>query len=745
MFHEYGNAPLCSTFLSSPSIGQQQVFPGGCHDEQAWSSFHHDDDSRLSSSEFASRLSPLPSNHKRPLPASESGSEDALSPPPTRRLPKHPARKAAPVPEFAKAFLRAWYNKNRKDPRLSDADKKALAQLTELPEEQVAQWVKIARSQTVVTSLCSRPHSPTEQRLTRSFPHPDFSDYTAPSPFLPEPHCRRSSFSAQPPQLLGGAVPENTSGYFSSSMQFPPRFGDHPAPPQPVAGLQSPFKTSPTEMQRYSLSNSSAGGSSIMYDNFSNSGSKHTSATSLYSTDNGNGLHFVAAPQQPTNAYLTPSDDLNLTPGNISATESPPPAVLDRPYKCTYGCGGDSQNKSDWKRHEETHEPQKEYICLLNTPGWIVTPDDPTTIECQFCTKRFPASSQPQMESHLSVTHLVSRCLSTQVSHRTPFKRPDHLHQHLKTHHPSPRSTHWKTWNRPTATRKSGWGCGFCGAFLRSWAERVDHVGEHFKRGGIGYREWDVGKVVAGLLSGVAGVKDSWVALVKGDGAEGWQWDGRDARVIALREKLENASSHNPDALALEARNLTISVVVPNTSYLATPTSASTTTSFSSLSPTSLHFINPFDYSPPSTPHTPYDPSFQDFDDVLTYYNTNNNNNTNNANAAYDRPVNANRNHNISSLQPINTSLMCPPSQLSASSAASSTYLLSHAGDHMMASTMADDVADGCRYNMSSGHRLPLSLMIPGIDSVNESDDMDVLARTKNKVWNEISGDIHPL
>src|SRR5579862_1118478 len=160
MFHEYGNSHLCSTFLSSPSIGQQQAFPGGCRDKQAWGSFHHDDDSRLSSSEIAPPLSPLPVNHKRPLPTSESGSEDALSPrqpPPTRRLPKHPARQAPPVPEFAKAFLRVWYSKNRKDPRLSDADKKALAQLTELPEEQVVQWVKIARAQSVVMSLCSPP------------------------------------------------------------------------------------------------------------------------------------------------------------------------------------------------------------------------------------------------------------------------------------------------------------------------------------------------------------------------------------------------------------------------------------------------------------------------------------------------------------------------------------------------------------------------------------------------------------
>ncbi|KAI9774249.1 MAG: hypothetical protein M1839_001751 [Geoglossum umbratile] len=695
-------------------MGHSQTFLGGCHDEQAWSSMpNNDDDSRLSSSKFPSRLSPLPTNHKRPLSAGGPGSEAALSPrqPPTRRLPKQPSRRAPPVPEFAKAFLRAWFNKNRKDPRLSDADKKALAQLTELPEWQIVQWVKIARAQSV-TSL---------------------SDSTASSPFLPEHQSRCSPFGVQPSQLVGGAIPETDSGYFTPALHFSRRFGSHTGPTQHVAGLQSPFNTSPVEMQRYSLSSSSAGGSSTMFDNFSSGGSNHTSTTTSFTTDNGNGLHFVGLPQQSSNAYLTPTDDLNMaaqhafhdTPSTISTITESPSAAIDRPYKCTYGCGGDSQNKSDWKRHEETHEPQKEYICLLNTPGWIATPDDPTTIECQFCTKRFPASSQPQMESHLSTTHLVARCLSTPLSHRTPFKRPDHLHQHLKTHHPSPRSTHWKTWNRPTATRKSGWGCGFCGAFLRSWAERVDHVGEHFKRGGVGFGEWDVGRVVAGLVGGVAGVRERWAALMKGEVEEGWAWDGRDTRVAALREKLENASSHDLDALALEARNLATLALTPNTNFLTTPT---TTSSTSGLSPNSLRFINPFDFSPPSTPNTPYDgSSYHDLDDVLTYYKNN----------PYDATATTSGSHhnNNGGLHPIITtalpmSFMGPPQPLSASSVASSSSAFApHDNEQMVAMTMAEGAYD---INSNHHHHHRLSLLT----SVEE---LGVAKREVVEMWGEIS------
>ncbi|KAF2709338.1 hypothetical protein K504DRAFT_345106, partial [Pleomassaria siparia CBS 279.74] len=33
------------------------------------------------------------------------------------------------------------------------------------------------------------------------------------------------------------------------------------------------------------------------------------------------------------------------------------------PYRCTYGCGYRTKRPFDWRRHEETHEPQELWLC----------------------------------------------------------------------------------------------------------------------------------------------------------------------------------------------------------------------------------------------------------------------------------------------------------------------------------------------------------------------------------------------
>lgn len=40
-------------------------------------------------------------------------------------------------------------------------------------------------------------------------------------------------------------------------------------------------------------------------------------------------------------------------------------SVNTGPYRCTFGCGYRTKRAFDWRRHEETHEPQELYLCTL--------------------------------------------------------------------------------------------------------------------------------------------------------------------------------------------------------------------------------------------------------------------------------------------------------------------------------------------------------------------------------------------
>jgi hypothetical protein len=175
-----------------------------------------------------------------------------------------------------------------------------------------------------------------------------------------------------------------------------------------------------------------------------------------------------------------------------------------------------------------------------------------------------------------------------------------------------PGAGYWKGWWREVRPRKTAWGCGFCGGMLAGWPERVEHVGAHFKRGVPA--PWDPSLVIRGLLR-QPGLRDAWRALLRDEGltgddhgddaaaTAGLRWDDSDA-TTALQARLETGASCDADMLALEARKL----AAPSTA------TASTTT------PSSLRFINHFDFSPPSTPSTATHDVWHDYDDAITPY-----------------------------------------------------------------------------------------------------------------------------
>jgi hypothetical protein len=115
-------------------------------------------------------------------------------------------------------------------------------------------------------------------------------------------------------------------------------------------------------------------------------------------------------------------------------------SVNEGPFKCTYGCGYRTKRAFDWKRHEETHEPQELWLCHL-----CHQPNEPN-----------------------------------------PFlvNRKDKFLRHVKDAH--------QRWEPETVLEMSkvdfradfGERCGWCEEVSGTWDERCRHVLAHFEEGG---------------------------------------------------------------------------------------------------------------------------------------------------------------------------------------------------------------------------------------------------------------------
>lgn len=103
---------------------------------------------------------------------------------------------------------------------------------------------------------------------------------------------------------------------------------------------------------------------------------------------------------------------------------------VSKPYSCTEeGCLMKFKTKCDWRRHEETHYPQSEFICLLKP-------------ECK--SKKFP--------------------------------RKDKFLEHLKKFHDDETYLpEMKDWQQPIATNTT-FGCPRCDQKFPTWLERCIHI-----------------------------------------------------------------------------------------------------------------------------------------------------------------------------------------------------------------------------------------------------------------------------
>ncbi|KAE8454350.1 hypothetical protein EG329_005275 [Mollisiaceae sp. DMI_Dod_QoI] len=146
-------------------------------------------------------------------------------------------------------------------------------------------------------------------------------------------------------------------------------------------------------------------------------------------------------------------------------------------FHCTSSpCRYASSSSMDWKRHEETHWPQKRYLCL-DCPVSVQDSDFPDALKCFFCLHLL-------LNEHDIHEHIL-QYESARRNGRT-FARKDKLSDHLQKDHLVPPSSAMllaATWAYEI---DGGWPrlCGFCRDWFNEWEERAKHlIEDHFKQG----------------------------------------------------------------------------------------------------------------------------------------------------------------------------------------------------------------------------------------------------------------------
>lgn len=121
--------------------------------------------------------------------------------------------------------------------------------------------------------------------------------------------------------------------------------------------------------------------------------------------------------------------------------------VNSGPFRCTFGCGYRTKRAFDWRRHEETHEPQELWLCTL-------------------CC-HIKDDAQTQEDLHSQNTFMVSR--------------KDKFLRHVKDAHQKWVPEKVLEMSRVGYKPRVGGKCEICEERWDSWEERCKHVLGHFE------------------------------------------------------------------------------------------------------------------------------------------------------------------------------------------------------------------------------------------------------------------------
>ncbi|KAH7401655.1 hypothetical protein BKA66DRAFT_405447 [Pyrenochaeta sp. MPI-SDFR-AT-0127] len=158
------------------------------------------------------------------------------------------------------------------------------------------------------------------------------------------------------------------------------------------------------------------------------------------------------------NKHLLPAT-LALVTKYIMACRRPRPGIDGRrtvntgPFHCTIGCGYRTKRSFDWRRHEETHEPQELWLCTLCSP--TNTHEDTQTDggknRITFRKEPFLVSRKDKFLKHAKESHKEWEPEKVLGLSKVEYKPSVDLH------------------------------CPKCGTGSKTWDERCKHVLGHFE------------------------------------------------------------------------------------------------------------------------------------------------------------------------------------------------------------------------------------------------------------------------
>lgn len=203
----------------------------------------------------------------------------------------------------------------------------------------------------------------------------------------------------------------------------------------------------------------------------SSQGSVSQLANDVFSIAGGSDSAPESSPSSKSRSQQSQGHVENSSPVHSRAQRSQ--SRVSRIYQCTYrACTSSFATKTDWKRHEESekHWLQQKYMCLecdtsaVNYAGMM---------ECLYC------SGSAEDLGDIQIHNL--QCDPARKLGRT-FTRKDHFRDHLRDDHGISLDSTTSTW---VYSIESRWPrqCGFCGYIVDTWAQRANHIEDHFKKG----------------------------------------------------------------------------------------------------------------------------------------------------------------------------------------------------------------------------------------------------------------------
>ena len=250
----------------------------------------------------------------------------------------------------------------------------------------------------------------------------------------------------------------------------------------------------------------------------------HDYQSSLSSVNKaGDGNEALEAQPTPSNGH-----HVNVE-RNLSGS-----AAVSYQYQCTFCRPSRSyKRREDWVKHEKEHEYK--YVCILQ--------ESPRLLHQ---SKQGNISGKPALTGYEALKVRGFNC-------HFNCKRRVHMVSHLKETHGSTEDSHALAIAKDSL-RSSGrkfWSCGFCVTLFLSFSDRIKHIAKQHFEVGTTMDDWDVSKVIRGLLSQPL-VNEAWNIESGGDTEfsrpeMAWHASNTDR----LQSQLEMGASNRHDGYSL--------------------------------------------------------------------------------------------------------------------------------------------------------------------------------------------------